>query len=85
MNKGINASVVAPSDTAYLPKHGMIRYGGSTAANINVLPLDAENTDTAANGVVFTNVQPGEVLPVLVKKVFNTSTAAAAGTITVIS
>lgn len=83
--KAIKASVVTPSDTAYLPVQGYVRYGGSSAANVNVLPIDAADTDTPANGVLFTAVQPGEIIPVIVKKVFTTDTGAAAGTLIVVS
>ncbi len=67
---------VTKSDTAYLTANGHIRNGGTTAADINILPVNYTNTNTPASGVLIKNVQPGAIIPIAAKKVFSTSTAA---------
>jgi len=73
-----NALIVTPSDTTYLSKFGFVRNGGATAINIRVLPIARENSDTPGDGVLFSNVQSGQILPIYVKKVFATNTTGSA-------
>lgn len=70
-----NALVVTKHDTNYLPAYGFIRNGAS-AGNINILPVNRPDSNTPADGVVISGVQPGEIIPIPVKKVFSTNTTA---------
>jgi len=73
-----NAQAISPDDTAYLSKTGCVYVG--TAGNINVLPIDAANTNDPNNGTII-KCPAGIVLPLHVKKVF-TGTGATATTAT---
>jgi len=64
------------SDTVYLPARGYARNGGASAADICVLPVNRADSNTAADGVVIKNVQPGAIVPVYIKKVVSTTTTA---------
>jgi len=70
-----DALVVTPNDTTYLSKYGFIRNGAS-AGNIRILPVARANSNTPSDGVLISGVQAGEIIPIMVKKVFATNTTA---------
>lgn len=71
---GTNAQAITTHDTNYFSKKGCVYVG--TTGHVNVLPIDAADTNTAGNGIIFKNVPAGTTLPIVVKKVFSTSTTA---------
>ncbi len=71
-----DATVITKSDTVYLSKYGYARNGGAAAADICVLPVARANSNTASDGVVIKNVQPGAIVPIKIKKVFSANTTA---------
>lgn len=69
LNQGLKAAVVVPSDTTvFTPITRALYVGQATACNVAVLMAN----DTVA--VTFLNVQPGQFLPLQVKKVMATNT-----------
>jgi hypothetical protein len=60
-------TLVTPHDTNFLPHHGFIMVLGD-AGNVKV--------QTAAGDTVIINLEPKEIIPLIVSKVFDTGTQA---------
>ena len=73
MIEGANVQAVSANDTTYLTKYGYVYNNTTASIAINILPVSRANSNTPGDGTIV-NLPAGGIFPVLVKKVFLTST-----------